>query len=427
MRVVWCDNGNAIRAKAIHVDRLEEYAQSGVSLSVAQQAIPIMYDAVVPETGLAPTSEVWLVPDWSTLKILPYTHSHAQVIGDIHKVGQPWALCPRSFLKRMLDEASELRLQVMAAFENEFYLLKSTASAPQPADNTGFCSTRSMNFNAAVINEIAQALIAQNIPVELYYPESGPGQQEISVRYTDALSCADRQVIFRETVHGVAACHGLKASFLPKVYADKAGSGCHLHWSLWQDGQNLLPDPDAPHQLCAIARSFLAGILHHLPGLMAMTAPSCNSYRRFRPHVWSGAFCCWGIDNREAALRVPSAPKKTGPTHVELRAIDATANPYLALGAVIAAGLAGVNNQLEPPEAIAVDPGYLSESEREARKITPYPTDLGEAIEHLQRDRLLLDALGPLAKAYLAVRRAEWEALKDLSLEEEVELLLERY
>jgi glutamine synthetase len=428
VRVVWCDNANVIRAKAIHTPMLAHYQGPGVGITVAQQALPVMYDAVVSATGLGPVGEVRLVPDWATLQPLPYAPGHARVLGDMLKDGRPWTLCPRDFLKRMIAEAAREGLRLQAAYENEFYLLRPTADGFVPADDTVFAATLAMDLNRPVIDDIVQALLDQQIPVELYYPESGPGQQEISVRYTDALLAADRQIAYRETVHAVAARHGLKASFLPKIFADKAGSGCHLHLSLWRDEQNLLPAAHGVGGLSEPARAFMAGILQHLPALMAITTASPNSYRRIQPHFWSGAFRCWGLDNREAAIRVPTDPTSPGPTHLELKTVDASANPYLALGAVIATGLDGIRRKLEPGEPVAVDPGLMPEAERRARRIDPLPTKLGDAITHLECNALLQQALGAeLARAYLAVRRAEWEALKDLELADEVRLLLERY
>jgi glutamine synthetase len=349
-------------------------------------------------------------------------------MGDMVKDGYPWNLCPRNFLKTMIAEAKREGLQVIAAFENEFYLLRQTPDGVVPADETVFASTLAMDIHQPVIDEIVEALVEQGMPVEQYYPESGPGQQEISVLYTNALAAADQQIAFRETVRAIALQHNLKASFLPKIFADKAGSGCHLHLSLWQDGQNLLPNLERDGELSEVARRFMAGILHHLPALMALTTPSTNSYRRIRPHHWSGAFRCWGIDNREAALRVPTNPEEPSPTHFEFKTVDASANPYLALGAVIAAGLDGVRHCFELGEPVSVDPGHMTELERIAHGIDLLPTNLGQSIEHLSSDTVLLDALGPeLAQAYLAVRKAEWEAMKDLELEAEVKLLLERY
>ena len=428
VRILWCDNANIIRGKAVHRGTLSEYLKHGVGISAAQQAIPVMYDAPVPGSGLGPVGEVRLVPDWDTFTPLPYAPGHARVIGDMVKDGYPWNLCPRDFLKTMVAEAQREGLEVIAAFENEFYLLRQTPDGVVPADETVFASTLAMDLHQAVIDEIAEALVEQGMLVEQYYPESGPGQQEISVLYTHALGAADQQIAFRETVRAIALQHNLKASFLPKIFADKAGSGCHLHLSLWQDGQNLLPNLEADGGLSEVARRFIAGILHHLPALMALTTPSTNSYRRIRPHFWSGAFRCWGMDNREAAVRVPSNPEEISPTHFELKTVDASANPYLALGSVIAAGLDGVRHCLELGEPVAVDPGHMTESERSTRGIELLPTNLGESIEQLSNDKVLLDALGTeLTQAYLAVRKAEWEVMKDLELEEEVKLLLERY
>jgi glutamine synthetase len=428
VRILWCDNANIIRGKAVHRVSLSEYFQHGVGISVAQQAVPVMIDAPAPGSGLGPVGEVRLVPDWNTWKPLPYAPGHARVLGDMVKEGSPWSLCPRDFLKRMVAEAKQEGLEIIAAFENEFYFLKPTTEGIVPADETVFASSVAMDLHQPVIDDIAQALIEQGMPVEQYYSESGPGQQEISILYTNALAAADQQIAFRETVRAIARQHHLIASFLPKIFADQAGSGCHLHLSLWREGENLTPNLESPGELSHIARQFMAGILHHLPALMALTTPSTNSYRRIRPHHWSGAFRCWGIDNREAALRVITHPQEPSPTQFELKTMDASANPYLALGAVIAAGLDGVRHCLELAEPVAIDPGYMTETDRNNCNIDLLPINLGQSIEHLSQDNILLEALGTeLAQAYLAVRKAEWEAMKDLTLDEEVKLLLERY
>ncbi|WP_088893134.1 glutamine synthetase family protein [Leptolyngbya ohadii] len=428
VRIVWCDNANVIRAKAFHTAFLEEHKDWGIGISIAQQAVPVMYDAPALESGLGPVGEAWLVPDWSTFARLPYAPSHARVMGTMMRDGQPWALCPRSFLQRMIAQSQAVGLDVKAAFENEFYLLSPSSDGIKPVDRTLFAASLGMDQNHAVIDDITDALIAQGIAVERYYPESGHGQHEISVRYTDAMAAADQQIAFRETVRGVALQHGLIASFVPKLFADQAGSGCHLHLSLWRQGENLMPNRQNPGELSPLAQSFIAGILDHLPALMAITTPSINSYRRLQPHFWSGAFRCWGHDNREAAVRIPSSPSQPSPTHLELKTVDASANPYLALGATIAAGLNGIKRGLILPNEVTRDPGTFSESERRERQIDRLPTTLGEAIDHLKQDTHLLNALGsPLAQAFLAVRQAEWAAMQGMTLEEEVEMLVERY
>jgi len=426
LRILWCDNANIIRGKAVHRGMLSHYIEHGVGICAGQQGVPVMYDAVMPDSGLSPVGEIRLVPDWSNLVLLPYASGHAQVMGDMIYNKQPWALCPRNFLKRMIDIAAGEGIEIQAAFENEFYLLQQTDSLV-PVDETLFAAAVAMDINREVIDEIAEALIAQGIPVEQYYPESGFGQQEISMRYSSALVAADRQIIFRNTVRAIAFKHRLKASFLPKIFPDAAGSGCHLHLSLWHDGKNLVPS-EGIEGLSSVARAFIAGILHHLPALIAITTPSPNSYRRLRPHYWSGAFRCWGIDNREAAIRVPSDPEHQYPTHFELKTVDATSNPYLALGAVIAAGIDGVRHNSTLGESINVDPGLLSPTELQKRGIDPLPKNLAEAIAHLKQNTTLLSALNPqLAQAFLAVRQAECEAMQNFDLAAEVKLLLERY
>ena len=434
VRVVWCDNANVIRAKAIHINALSRQSQYGVGLSAAQQAVPVTVDAPVPGGGLGPVGEVWLKPDWSTLTLLPYASGHARVMGMMHHQGNPWAWCPRHFLQRMVQAAANLGLTVQAAFESEFYLLTAqdseAATAPIPADHTLFSATASMDQHYAVINAIADALVAQNISVEQYYPESGPGQQELSIRYGPAMQAADQHIVFRETVRAVARQHGLIASFVPKLFEHSAGSGCHLHLSLWQEEQNLMfnDQPGQEGKLSDQAGAFVAGILRHLPALMAITTPIPNSYRRIQPHCWSGAFRAWGYDNREAAVRVPTSPDGPSPTQIELKTVDNAANPYLALGCVIAAGLSGLKNNLRLEAPIDIDPGLMPETERNQQGITLLPNTLKDAIAHLRQNTLLTRALGkPLAQTFLAVRQAEWEAMHDLSLEAEVKLLLERY
>ncbi|MFH7245475.1 MAG: glutamine synthetase family protein [Spirulina sp.] len=431
VRVVWCDNGNVIRGKAIHVGALAGLEDVGVSLSAAQQAVPVTVDGVAAGSGLGPVGEVWLRPDWSTLRTLPYAPGHARVVGDMVSQGQPWPWCGRQFLRRMVQQAAEAGYHIQASFEPEFYLLNGQTLGLIPADQTPFAATLAMDIHSEVINAIAAALIDQGLVVEQYYPESGPGQQEISVRYTDALGAADQQLVYRETVKAVARQHGWRASFVPKIFAQAAGSGCHLHLSLWQtndqgEAQNLTGD--AQGGLSAATAHFMAGVLHHLPALMALTTPSPNSYRRLQPQAWSGAYRAWGFDNREAALRVPSHPTLPSPTHWELKTLDGAANPYLALGAVMAAGLDGLRRQLPLPDPVAVDPATLSEDQRQALGIDRLPTSLEAAVQALEQNPVLAQALGSeLTQTLIAVRRTEIQALATLTLEEEAALLLERY
>jgi glutamine synthetase len=430
VRIIWCDNANVIRAKAAHIAYLDDYIDNGVGITMAQQALPVMYDSVVPETGLGPVGEVRLMPDWSTLKILPYAEKHAQVLSDmvISETGKVWEHCPRGFLRRQIERLAERDLILQAALENEFFLLRKTAEGTlEPADDTVFSATGSMNLHHAFINDVTDALIAQGVEVEGYYPESGPGQQEVNVRYVEALQAADQQIVYRETARGVATQHGMIASFLPKILKDKAGSGCHINFSLWRNGANISGNPQQDTGISREAGAFIAGILDHLPALCAVTIPSKTSYRRIQPHFWAGAFRSWGYQNREAAVRVCKNKEGTQANRLEFKTADATANPYLALGALIAAGLDGLQRNLELPEEVTVDPGLIAEELRNAKGIDLLPQNLGEALDAFHKNDVLQEALGPLAKSFAAVRQNEWEYLKDLSIEDEVKLLAERY
>jgi glutamine synthetase len=333
----------------------------------------------------------------------------------------------------MVARAAERGLRIMASFENEFYLTRvDNEGRFIPFDRSNCFSSIGMDSASAIILDIVEALEKQGVIVQQYYPELGPGQQEISVRHTDALLAADRQLVMRETVRGVAAGHGIYASFAPKPFPDQAGSGCHIHFSLWDAAgtRNLLSDPTAPYGISPLGYHVIGGVLEHLRGLVAITAPTTNSYRRLQPRFWSSAYRCYGPDNREAAVRIPSQfwGYEAESTNFELKPCDPSCNPYLALGAVIAASLDGIERQLTPPTALTVDPALLSEEERERVGAERLPLSLDEALVALEGDDVLGQALGaPLAREYLLVKRAEWDSFKDQGLEFELDQHFYKY
>lgn len=426
VRMLWCDNANVIRAKAARTSHASSLT-NGIAITKAQQALPVMHDAVVAESGLGPIGEAHLTPDWNTLTVLPFAPGNAQVLCDMTVDGAPWEHCPRTFLKEQIERLADAGIRVRAAFENEFVFLRRSERGLEPADGSVYAMTAPMNRYNGTILEIADALERQGVPVEHYYVESGPGQQELSIGPRDALGAADRQIVFRETVRGVAARHDLIASFLPKITEGAAGSGCHVNLSLWRDERDRTGDPRRPSSLSGEAEAFIAGVLHHLPALCALTLASGNSYRRIRPHYWAGAFTAWGRGNREAAVRVTTGGAGAA-TRFEVKTADASANPYLALGAILAAGADGILEERDLPPETTTDPGHLDADERESRGIRPLPADLGQALGALRNDATLLGALGEArARAYLAVKTDEWEATREMTLEDETRLLAERY
>ncbi len=429
VRFVWTDNAGLIRAKAVSTVALRNGWNRGTTgIAQAQQAVPASADQVAEGAGLTPAGEVFLRPDWSTLKQLPYAPTHARVMTDLYLDDQPWMLCPRTFLKRAIERAAAQDLRIVASFENEFYLLKPVGQDWLPVDSTLFAQTAALDLMAPLLDEICGALEAQGIQPELLHAESGPGQFELPVRCAPALAAADQQVAFRETVGAVAARHGLRASFVPKIFPNYAGSGAHVHLSLWRGGENLMGHPSRPGQLAELGAAFVAGVLNHLPALMALTTPLPNSFKRIAPHCWSGAFTAWGYGNREAAIRVPQPAAGEPISNVEIKTVDPTCNPYLALGAISVAGIDGVERQLRPGAPVDADPGDLSEPERQRLGIHELPRQLEAAIHRFEHDDLLRDALGEgLWRAVLAIRRADNAAMKGLSHADEVRLLAERF
>jgi glutamine synthetase len=418
VRFLYCGNDAVIRGKACHAEFLASYLASGIGLTVAMQSFN-MLDQLVPEGSFGPVGEIRLRADLDTFTVLPYVPKSARLLCDMVTLdGEPWNACPRTFLKRMIERVRARGFALKAAFENEFTLARSEGGQYVPLDRSPCFSTIGLDSSSAVMIDVVEALVGQDVHPEQCYAELGPGQQELPVRFADALRAADNQLTVRDTVRGVAARHGLLASFAPKPFPDEAGNGSHIHFSLWRtrDDTNAFHAPTGHHALSDLAHAFIGGVLAHLPALLALTAPTVNSYRRLQPRFWSSAYTAWGPDNKEGTIRVPS--KRRGlemeSTNLEFKPCDPSCNPYLALGSLLAAGLDGIERKLDPGEPLLVDPDSLSEAERTRRGVRRYPTSLAQALDALERDEVLRDALGEaLAREYLAVKRSEVRGFAD--------------
>ena len=413
IRCLYTDNGGIIRGKATNVNNLRDRINDGIGLTVAMQAMN-MLDQLAAVEGMGPVGEIRLTPDPNTFRLLPYALDSAAMTTDMLKLdGTPWEACPRSFLKRQVQAAADMDISLQMAIELEWSMAQKLPDGTYvPVDESLCFSTAGMTVSQDVILDIVESLEEQNIPVELYYPELGHGQQEISIHHADPLTAADNQIFTRETIRAVSYAHGLYASLAPKPFLDQAGNGGHIHFSLWDGKHNLMYDPSDPFGMSATGKQFVAGILDHLPGLLALTCACYNSYHRLQPHFWSSAYTTWGPDNREGAVRVASRYKsdEEGTANAELKAADLSANPYLAFGALIAAGLDGVRRQLDPGEPTLIDPGNFTDGERKKRGIKRFPTTLKETVDALEKDTVLTDALGPLLSAsYIAVKRLEYQ------------------
>ncbi|HEX9039710.1 MAG TPA: glutamine synthetase family protein [Trebonia sp.] len=409
-RFLYADHGGIIRGKAAATARLAERTESGIGHTRAMMAMSMM-DELAPVDGMGPVGEIRIIPDPDTFVALPYAPGAAAMLADqVNPDGSPWDGCARTFLKQAIAELAGMGYELQASFEPEFSLGHYEGASFTPIDESLCYSATGFHLAHDYTIDLVDALIKQGLEVEHYYPELGHGQQEVPIRHAPALRAADNHVLLRETVRAVAIRHGLWASFAPKPLPMQAGNGAHLHASLWADGANAFADPSGEYGLSEVGFKFLAGVLAHLPGLVALTCGTVNSYRRLAPQMWSGAYLCYGPDNREAAVRICSPIGAAGSVNLELKPADSTGNPYLALGAFIYAGIDGIRRSLDAGEPLLADPAVLGPAERERLSVARLPSNLRAALDALETDSYLMSALGPLrSTAYLAVKRSEAE------------------
>jgi glutamine synthetase len=416
VRFVFVDHAGIPKCKAVHRDAFERRARAGVGLAKGVLALDPS-GALHPESGLSPVGECRLVPDLPTLTPLPFARGQAMVSCDMTEpdATTPWDGCPRSALKRVLGRLAERGYRAIASFEAEFYV-----RGPEgPLDRTPYAGSFALTPAAEFVAELAETLEEMGIRPEQCHAEVGHGNLELSVGEAEALGAADRRVQVLETIRGVAHRMGLEVTMAPKPYLDQAGNGHHLHMSVYEGEAPVLFD--ASGALSGQGSGFIAGILEHLPAVMAFTTPSPNSYQRITPGMWSSAFAAYGLDNREAAVRLasPVAGAESATANIEIKPMDVTANPYLALGAVLAAGIDGIERGLDPGEPTTVDPATLSYEERTERNIQPLPASLDESLDALEGDEVLIGALGdPLVRTHLAVGRAQAEIAREIPPEE---------
>ncbi len=413
IRYLYCDPAGVIRGKTVTASQLPSKITEGVGLTKAQHAVNLFED-LIPVEGMEPVGEVRIIPDMSTFTFLPWVDKTAGMFCDLtEQDGSEWGGCTRSVLKRAIAKLDSLGMEMKSAFESEFYLATMGADGnPVPWKDGPVYSSSGMDRASSVMHDMVDNLQTQGIVVEQAINEYGPGQQEIAIKYGPALESADAHLKFRDTIRGTAEVqHGLLASLAPKPFKDGIGSGAHLHFSIWsKEGVNLLYNEASPTKISQFGESFVAGILLHLPALLALTCPSVVSYHRLKPHSWAGNTISWGYDNRECAVRVasPFKGREMNSINLELKTCDGSANPYLALAGVILAGLDGVERHLKAPKPAHRDPAFLTEAEKIDCGIKALPTNQLEALNQLENDSILVDGLGPLLlRAIMATRRAE--------------------
>ena len=429
LRLLFVNNSGVPRGRVLEADELDTVFEEGANVTKGMQSFNAL-DALVGDGRFGPVGEVRLQPDPETFTTTPYADRTATMLCDMYELdGTPWEADPRSRLRGFLGS---LDVTPSAAFEGEYYLVREGEDGIEPYDDSACFAVEGMDSAHEIILDTVDALNAQGLEFSNYYPEYGPGQQELVIEHDDGVAAADNHVLYKSTVRAVAKQHGVDATFAPQPFDGMPGSGCHVHLSLWRDGENVMADPDSDSRygLSTFGRQFVAGVVDHEPALVALTAPTVQSYDRLRPGMWASAFTAWGRDNREGCVRIPSAHSKNPAetTRLEYKPCDSTANPYLVLLGLLAAGMDGVERELDPGEPVQRDPAALSDNERTDRGIERLPATLAEALDEFEASGVLREALGEtLHQSYLEVKWSEWDASVDEDGEWDAEYLLRAF
>ena len=359
-------------------------------------------------------SDMYLSPDLSTFRVFPWTHNSgekvARVICDVLNPDRsPFAGCPRLTLKRVIERAQRMGYRMMAGPEAEFFLFQAQDGEPvlETHDAGGYFDLTPVDKGEEVRRQIVLALEGMGFEIEAAHHEVAAGQHEIDFRYDDVLATADNISTFRFVVKNVAMASGLHATFMPKPIFGINGSGMHTHQSLLAGDRNVFHDDKGRWQLSEVCLNYIGGLLRHASGMCAITNPLVNSYKRLVPGYEAPTNIAWSEKNRSPLVRVP-APRGAA-TRVELRMPDPSCNPYLALAVMLAAGLDGIEQGIDPGPPINKNIFKMSHRERRHLRIDELPANLSEALDAMEKDPLIRETLGDhIFKHFLEAKREEW-------------------
>jgi glutamine synthetase len=410
--LTWVDNAGITRVKAVPVDKLELAAAWGVGMSPVFDVF-VLDDSITTSRFIGgPGGDLRLHPDLTMFR--PLAGQPGWAWAPVDRYGQDGTVhpaCQRTFARRMVDAAHSRGIDVRMGLEIEWFVGQETADGTVIPGCTGpaYGMTRVVELSNYG-RDVVAALDAEQVDVAQFHPEYAPGQMELSIAATDPVQAADLSVLVRQTIRAVTQRHGMRASFAPVVVPAQVGNGGHVHLSVWRDGRNLFAGGDGRYGLTTGGESFLAGILDALPALCAVGAPTVASYLRLVPSRWAGCYRCWGRENREAAMRfiTGAVGNEQVAANAEVKCVDASANPYLLAGALIAHGLAAVDESRALPDEVEGDPALVEPSDLAGGGVSRLPQSLPEALQHLEGDAVIANAMGgPLFESFLAVRRAE--------------------
>lgn len=378
-------------------------------------------------------SDMYLHPDFGTLEIFPWRPQQgkvARLICDVYRPDRtPFAGDPRYVLKRAIREAEEMGFTFRVGAECEFFLFHLDDNGMPTTlthEKAGYFDVGPVDFGENARRDMVLTLEDMGFVVEASHHDVAPAQHEISFRYDDALTTADNIMTFKLAVRTIAKRHGLHASFMPKPRYGVNGSGMHINMSLLKDGKNIFADEKGTHGLSRDAYAFLGGVMEHMRGMTAIMNPIVNSYKRLVPGFEAPAYIAWSATNRSALIRIPAAVGDA--VRMELRSPDPTANPYLALAAVLRAGLDGIKRQTLVPESVDCNIFHMSEQERSVRKIEELPGTLAEAISCMEKDGFMRETLGDhVFEKYISLKKEEWNRYRSQVTDWEINEYLNRF
>lgn len=359
-------------------------------------------------------SDMYLHPDFGTLEIFPWRPQQgkvARLICDVYRPDRtPFAGDPRHVLKRAIQEAEEMGFTFRVGAECEFFLFHLDDNGMPTTlthEKAGYFDVGPVDLGENARRDMVLTLEDMGFVVEASHHDVAPAQHEISFCYDDALTTADNIMTFKLAVRTIAKRHGLHASFMPKPKYGVNGSGMHINMSLLKDGKNIFADEEGAHGLSCDAYAFLGGVMEHMRGMTAIMNPIVNSYKRLVPGFEAPVYIAWSATNRSPLIRIPAAVGDA--VRMELRSPDPTANPYLALAAVLRAGLDGMKRQTPVPESVDCNIFRMSEQERRERKIEELPGTLAEAVSCMEQDAFMRETLGDhVFEKYIALKKEEW-------------------
>lgn len=411
--VIYHDYSGRSCTKTIPKERFTSVVERGVVFARANLDFTLQDHLADQSIFLADTGDFLAVPDPDSYAKIPYHEATARVHAFLraNAEGSVWEGCPRTQLQRLLQSYAAEGLTVRVAFEAEFMLFeKDGAGDYYPANTDGMFTLAGLDRHYALWQQLIDTLQKMGVAVEQLGKEYGPGQYEATTRYAEPLRAVDDYLTFKEVVRSLVRQAGYIASFMPKPFAHLPGCGLHLHLSLWdQQGQKDLSIGQTESEpLSPLGRHFVGGLLAHAPALAGAGSPTVNSYKRLQPGSWSPAHICWGVGNRAALVRIPAMGRRR---HIEYRSGDNAANPFIFLTAVLAAGLDGIKQHIEPSPPVESDIGQLSAQDAAARGLQFLPRTVAEALAAFEADEVVTQALGPIIPAeFLKVKRTELAA-----------------